>query len=92
MNKEQIIIKLPENIDNIFNHNSGEIDYLKNTFDDREFNPEAFYELNFQIYKNLLEKEDYNDELFLVVKRNLYYLEESAFKGLKITFKLSDKY
>jgi len=98
MNKEQIKITLPEYIDNIFNHNSWEIDYLKNTFDDREINQEAFYELNFQIYKSLLKQNNFNNfsdedkSIFLEVKRNLYYLEESWFENIKLTFKLSDEY
>ena len=73
-----ITITIPPHIGNIFNHSSGKRDYLKNTFDDREMNLEAFYELNFQIYKNLLKEEKYDDEVFLEVKRNLYYLEESG--------------
>ena len=92
MPKEQITITLPPHIDNIFNHNSWEIDYLNNTFDDRDINQEAFYELNFQIYKNLLKEGNYDDELFLVVKRNLYYLEESGVNLKEFSFSFSKFY
>ena len=86
MKKEQVTITLPSHIENIFAHNSGEIDYLKNTFDDREINQEAFYELNFQIYKILLLNQDITNlnkedkKTFLEVKMNLYYLYESGQK------------
>lgn len=85
-----ITITIPPHIGNIFNHSSGKRDYLKNTFDDREMNLEAFYELNFQIYKNLLKEEKYDDEVFLEVKRNLYYLEESGTFWNGLTFYFSD--